>query len=370
MAKTLSIYACSGIGDPEGRTINTSYDYWTDNTDAISNTQSVNTLLARINENAIEVLYLPLQPDEKIVRLNAIDFQSTILYYLNQYEKRPEQLVQLKYAVGKAFDDGLFEYASLSNTDRDLHLDDVIAKVGLYMDDENLPEPSQVFSKWWDTTIASRNKCVFTPKQQADVRNVLNDGKIGATDYSGNKELASYLNNAAEYFLYTYADDKQIAKLPLVFKKKRAIQRQVYTYCKNMYVGIYGSENDMKRVIRSGIIKTLGCTPEKAIESTVITYNQDVSGIGVIAEATLTAIKLVLEIVSIIASIMGMVYMVVKSICDAVAAVEATKQKQIDQDLIAAGNPNPEDYPDNSNKKKNGKYLIAGLILLFALLRK
>ena len=54
MAERLKIYACSGIGEsaePQQKM----WDYWTDNTDCVSNTQAVNTLIALINRNYIEV---------------------------------------------------------------------------------------------------------------------------------------------------------------------------------------------------------------------------------------------------------------------------------------------------------------------------
>ena len=70
MANRLKIYACSGIGQTEQGT----WNYWLDNTETVNNTQAVNTLLALINRNYIEVTRLRGMSDaDKIANLNDID---------------------------------------------------------------------------------------------------------------------------------------------------------------------------------------------------------------------------------------------------------------------------------------------------------
>ena len=69
MANKLKIYACSGIGNENVR-----YTYWLDNTKTVSNTMAVNTLLALINRNNIEILRLVTMTNEqKLANLNDID---------------------------------------------------------------------------------------------------------------------------------------------------------------------------------------------------------------------------------------------------------------------------------------------------------
>jgi hypothetical protein len=70
MPGKLKIYACSGIGDVQDKAV----AYWTDNTRTIDNTQAVNTLLALINRNYIEVARLHgMSPVDKIANLNDIE---------------------------------------------------------------------------------------------------------------------------------------------------------------------------------------------------------------------------------------------------------------------------------------------------------
>ena len=76
MADKLKIYACSGIGDTGESRI---FDYWTDNTQTVSNTQAVNTLLALINMRVAEVGSLSLTQDEQAECLNDIDLYAISL---------------------------------------------------------------------------------------------------------------------------------------------------------------------------------------------------------------------------------------------------------------------------------------------------
>ena len=225
MARTLSIYACSGIGSnaPAERTI---YDYWLDNTNSVSNTQAVNSLLARINTDAIEILNLELTDEEVLERLNEIDWYAATLYFVQQYESRADQMVQLRRAIGKAWDNGLFDYVEFDNKKRDLHLDEVIEKIAQYMDDADIKEPSSTFRTWWSQEIDSKNKVGLTTVQQQKITETLAKHKVSGigANYDQNPDLAKYLNNGAEYFLYTYATDEQINQLPKVFARKRAVQ--------------------------------------------------------------------------------------------------------------------------------------------------
>lgn len=374
MAKTLSIYACSGIGaNPNAE--QQKYDYWLDNTNTITNTQAVNSLLVRINTDAIEILNLNLTDDEVLERLNEIDWYATTLYFLQQYQDKASELLQAKMAIGKAWDNGLFDYVEFDNRKRDLHLDEVIQKVSEYMDDDNIQEPSSTFSEWWEQEIASKNQHGFTQEQQQKLQEALSKNKVSGigANYDANPDLASYLNNAGEYFLYTYATDEQIAQLPAEFKRKRSIQRSVYNYCKNMYVGVYGSEQAMQEVIYSGIVRDCKTTPEKAIEAIVATYNSrsDVSGVGVISEATIFFIQITIALIKVITMLLTVVLAIVAVICECVKAIEVAKWQSVDKQLVDSAIPAPEDYNDfnlNIKRKDNKSLLIGGVVILLALL--
>lgn len=379
MARTLSIYACSGIGS-NAKVEHETYDYWLDNTNSVSNTQAVNSLLARINTDAIEILNLELTDEEVLERLNEIDWYAATLYFVQQYESRADEMVQLRRAIGKAWDNGLFEYVEFDNKKRDLHLDEVIGKIAQYMDDANIKEPSSTFRAWWNEEVAMKNKVGLTTDQQQKIIATLAQRKISGigANYDQNPDLAKYLNNGAEYFLYTYATDEQIAQLPKEFKNKRAIQRTIYNYCKEMYVGVFGSEKQMQEVIYSGIVSALHTTPQKAIANSVVAYQNrelGVRGIGIAPEAIIATIYAVIKIVGIIMALLSLVYAIVATICECVKASEAAKWAAIDDRLIADGNPSDEDYDDfnlGRYMKKNNKTLWFGaaVVAIALLLRR
>ena len=77
MSGKLKIYACSGIGSTDAQK---RVGYWLDGTNTLSNTQAVNTLLARINEKYIAATRLTdIGKGEKIALLNDVDLLQVAL---------------------------------------------------------------------------------------------------------------------------------------------------------------------------------------------------------------------------------------------------------------------------------------------------
>ena len=355
MAKTLSIYACSGIG-ANSNVPESGYNYWLDNTETVSNTQAVNSLLAHINMLAVECLYLDLDDEQLLQNLNDIDFYSTVLYFVKQYQDRPDDLLNVGRAIGKAYDNDLFSFVEFDNKLRDLHLDEVIGKVAEYMDDADLGDPSDGWSKWWNDNVSALNTVWLNPDQQLQVKEALGASKIsgiGALDWSNNKELANYINNAGEYFLYTYATDDQLAQLPSVMRQKAKVQKQVYEYCKSMFVGVYGTERAYKELLYTSIIHQIGKEPEQAIAEIVEVNNAGSGKISGIVEV----ITAVVELLSIILSLLGVVASIVVAICDAVKAKEVSQQKKIDQETVMANQASDEDFKTMSALAANNKKL-------------
>ena len=85
---------------------------------------------------------------------------------------------------------------------------------------------------------------------------------VGDLDWSQDENIGKYLTDAGNYFIYTYFTKKQLAKLPKIFTRKALYQMQIYNYCKSIYVNVYGSEESMREVIRTGIWDKFGVSPE------------------------------------------------------------------------------------------------------------
>lgn len=365
MSNRLKIYACSGIGNSDAK-----YNYWLDNTLTVSNTQAVNSLLSMINLNYSEIQNLSLKTSEVVERLNQIDMYSVAIYYAQVYQDSAEDLHRAGQVIGCLVGKGVFDFDSLSNDERDKHLDDVYEKVADVITDDTLKAPAD-FTAWWKKIVEDRNKVFLSKEEQDKITSILEKSSqeisgIGAADeeWRNNKDLAKYLDNASEFFLYTYFTEEQLNKLPQVFKAKARTQKKTYNYCKSMYVGVYGSEEEMQNVIRAGIMSYFKATPEDVCGKIA---SSKTNGVGVVTAIVLTAA----EIVQIILACLTFVASVIASILSCVAQVKVAKYQAVDTQTAQAATPNGDDFDGvEFSSKGNSKTLLylsaaAALYLIF-----
>lgn len=365
MSNRLKIYACSGIGNADAK-----YNYWLDNTLTVSNTQAVNSLLSMINLNYSEIQNLSLKTSEVVERLNQIDMYSVAIYYAQVYQDSAEDLHRAGQVIGCLMEKGLFDFDSLSNDERDKHLDDVYEKVADVITDDTLKAPAD-FTAWWKKIVEDRNKVFLSKEEQDKITSILEKSSkqisgIGAADeeWRNNKDLAKYLDNASEFFLYTYFTEEQLNKIPQVFKAKARTQKKTYNYCKSMYVGVYGSEEEMQNVIRAGIMSYFKATPEDVCGKIA---NSKTKGVGVVTAIALTAA----QIVEIILAVLTFVASVIASILSCVAQVKVAKYQAVDTQTAQAATPNGDDFDGvEFSPKGNSKTLLylsaaAALYLIF-----
>lgn len=363
MANKLKIYACSGVGSVAKK--RTGYDYWTDNTSSISNTQAVNTLLSIINLNNSEVLNLRLPKAQQIERLNTIDLCVVCLDAAEQFALNDERLAAAGRAIGAMCDEGLFRYNSTKNSDRDKHLDGLLATFDYYYQ-SGKSGGDDGFQDWWQEKVQSRNKVGLTTTEQNAIKQAIKQGVSGIGDaelnWQDNAELAKYLNDAGNYFLYLYFTDEQLARVPYKFTMKRNYQEQVYNYCKGLYVKQFGSEAEMQNIIRGSIVGQFKMQPEEVCAKIV---SGKYEGIGALD-------PVLAGLIAIVAIIMG-VLMFVKLICDAVVKSNQAKYQSLNNQIIDAACPEADDFDgldgyDGLDKKSNSWVTIAiiaaGLIFL------
>lgn len=299
----LNIYACSGIGDVK------SYNYWTDNTNSISNTQAVNTLLVKINTAAVRATKLKgISDDERLVYLNQLDLFVICLSAAQEFADNPEMLRRAGAVIGDMLKTGEFQYMSLDNNSRDEHLDMLFERYSsmLSKTDESITDNPK-FTEWWQKNVLDRNKVYLSEEQQHQVMQAAVDGIGAAKDGWQNADIGKYLNNSAKYFLYTFLTDAQIKQLPGVFKTKRSYQKRIYNYCVASFAGIWGSQKDMDEIISTGIESVFGKTPQEVCEDIVSTprkYNE--YGVGALTEAAVSLINAGINaIVTIVCSILS-----------------------------------------------------------------
>lgn len=344
MSNKLKIYACSGIGNAEYS--NTPIAYWTDNTNTISNTQAINTLLARINLLYISAARLQgITPEQRIEYLNNIDMLCVCLDAAKRFKDDNEGLEYAGCVIYKMVIDGMFEFDNLNTDARDMHLDELIAYANeQYNDRTPIANVSPEFMQWWNETVVSRNKVGLNFGQQQNARRALKKTAeiiqgIGAVDWSqygdpewlNNADLAEMLTKGAEYFLYTYFTQAQLNKLPYVFKLKQKQQMRTYNYCKSMFVDVYGDEEEMQMIIRAGIVDVMGEEPEGICDSIA---SGKTKSIGIATEA----------LVTIITAVITAVVAIVQAICNCVKETNIAKYGALDKEVVEEGVPNPEDF--------------------------
>lgn len=380
MSKKLNIYACSGIGDaPDGLARVNRYDYWTDNTNTLSNTQAVNGLLASINLAMAEVDYIPTLSDSEIIkRLNEIDLWVVCLDAAQNYAEKYESLEKAGRVIAVMLENNAFAYTSVDNDERDAHLDNLIAMFRTEMRSNGQKFPSSNdFLVWWDGNILTKNTVGLTASEQSKMQSALDTVKvsgIGAADWHDDAELSKYLTDAGTYFLYTYFTDAQLKKLPAKDKAivKAKINKQKYTYnfCKSKFVGIYGSEAKYKDIIRTGIIAKFSAQPETVCED-ISTGKHKIEGVGM-------AVSVILAIISAVVTILAAL---ITGICEAVARSNEAKYASLDDKIVSGGVPDEGDFSGlEAAKAKTAKtaggvtdmlpLLAVGGALLFSMMKK
>ena len=343
MSERLNIYACSGIGI--GAT-NRAKEWIAEGTNAATNTQAMNSMLSHINLLATELRYPNIWTSEEYLeKLNDFDLACVCFYYAKLFRKDTEKLALAgKYIAEYKRQDGF----SSNNSDvewHEQHVDKIIDDIDamLLSDDKDI-DPEVEFVDWWTEEVVNKNVVG------------LSEEGIGATVKEDYGDLNKYLYDGGTYFLYLYIPKDKYAKLPYRIRKKIRKQQEVYEYCKKCfcpeYDGIYGSEEDMKRVIRSGIIEDFGQTPENIALDII---GKEGLGIGQMGAG---------EIASIIAAVITLIIAIISAVLDYAARVAVAKYA-VPEDP-ESGMAEGEDFMGNSSLDLDWKslLLIGGVGLL------
>ena len=229
------------------------------------------------------------------------------------------------------------------------HVDKIIDDIDamLLSDDKNI-DPEVEFVDWWQKEVVEKNVVG------------LSDGRVGATITTDYGDLNKYLYDGGTYFLYLYIPENKRASLPYRIRRKIRKQQEVYDYCKKCfcpeYGGIYGSEADMQRVIRAGIIEDFKQTPENVAKDIV-----DKISIGQLEAPVIAAI--ITAITTLIISLLGL-------IINYASAVAAAKYAEPEDPEV--GMAEGDDFM-SAGTTDWGKWLLfggIGILVLFGLNKK
>ena len=159
-----------------------------------------------------------------------------------------------------------------------------------------------------------------------------------------NETLRKYLGTSkdggcAEYFLYIFIPENELAKYNSTIYKKRQGQLKTYAYVRELFVGYnYGTEEQMLDIIRGGIEKTFGAPVETVLYEIRIGKRE---GVGLAVEA----------IVAIITGIVSIIIAIVNGIIQYCQTVKIAKYTAPTMQEIEDSAPASTDITGGAKKK-------------------
>lgn len=182
---------------------------------------------------------------------------------------------------------------------------------------------------------------------------------IKQSGWMRNETLRQYLGTSkdggcAEYFLYTFIPEEDLAKYNAVIYRKRQGQLKTYEYVRELFVGHnYGTEQELVNIIRSGIETTFGMSVEDVLAGI---RSGDVKGVGGLTAA----------IASIIVAIITLVTAVISGVIQYCQSVKIAKYTAPTFQELEDSTPAATDFTKKT--KRNGLLIAAacgiGLLLI------
>ena len=180
---------------------------------------------------------------------------------------------------------------------------------------------------------------------------------IDDSGWMRNETLRKYLGSGkdggcAEYFLYIFIPDSELAKYNATIYKKRQQQLKTYAYVRELFVGHdYGTEQEMLDIIRNGIEYTFGNSVESVLE---YIRNGKSDGVGAITEA----------VAAIIVAVISAVVAIVTGIIQYCQSVKIAKYTAPTMEEVKDSAPAATDFTGDAKKKGLLFAAIAGVALI------
>lgn len=172
-----------------------------------------------------------------------------------------------------------------------------------------------------------------------------------------NETLRKYLGTSkdggcAEYFLYIFIPENELAKYNATIYKKRQGQLKTYAYVRELFVGHdYGTESQLLEIIRNGIEFTFKAPVETVLSEIRLGKRESV---GLATEA----------IIAIISAVLSVVLAVISGVIEYAKSVKVAKYTAPTMQELEDSAPAATDI--TGGVKKNGLLfaLIAGVGLM------
>lgn len=173
-----------------------------------------------------------------------------------------------------------------------------------------------------------------------------------------NETLRKYLGTSrdggcAEYFLYIFIPENELAKYNATIYKKRQGQLKTYAYVRELFVGHnYGTEAQLLEIIRSGIEKTFGVTVEDVLYDIRAGKSE---GIGQLDPVTISAI---------IGAIVSIIIAVISGVIEYAKSVKVAKYTAPTYQELEDSAPASDDITGGTKKKGLLWAVITGAALM------
>lgn len=173
-----------------------------------------------------------------------------------------------------------------------------------------------------------------------------------------NETLRKYLGSGkdggcAEYFLYIFIPDSDLAKYNATIYKKRQQQLKTYAYVRELFVGHdYGTEQEMLDIIRNGIESTFSDSVENVLFA-IRTGKRD--GIGE---------PISMAVATIVSAVISLVIAVVTGIIQYCQSVKIAKYTAPTMQEVEESAPAATDFTGGAKKKGLLFAAIAGVALI------
>lgn len=183
--------------------------------------------------------------------------------------------------------------------------------------------------------------------------------EIENSGWMRNETLRKYLGTSkdggcAEYFLYIFIPDNELAKYNATIYKKRQGQLKTYAYVRELFVGHnYGTENQLLEIIRGGIEKTFGAPIESVLSDIRLGKRE---GVGLATEA----------IIAIISAVVSVVLAVISGIIEYAKSVKVAKYTAPTMQELEDSAPASTDVTGSAKKKGLLFAAVVGVGLMLA----
>ena len=183
-------------------------------------------------------------------------------------------------------------------------------------------------------------------------------------DMSGwqtNETLRYYLGSSAdggcaEYFLYIFIPDNEVLQYTAAVNRKRPLQLKTYKYVLALFTELgYGTEAEMRNILRAGIEKTFDAPVETVLEEIRLGKRE---GVGIAAEV----------VAAIISAVVTVVLAVISGVISYCINKNAVKYTAPTYEELSSSVPEDTDILGYSRKGSNGWLWLAagvGAVLFF-----